>query len=205
MAYTYLDMYNLGSELLNKSGTPYFSEEQSDMFMNIAKNEELGNLIKVFQSTNVLSDKLSPITKSANFSNKTALNFTSDLPDYWHIVSIVAQINFTCKGVTTAEKIRVKPLSLKADNRIYQDPFNKPTKRRLWYKEINNTLTFLTTEASLSGVAEYISTPNKIDSYTTPSGVCEFSDDVCEDIVKKAVKLMEISVNDLQKASIQNQ
>jgi hypothetical protein len=198
---TYQEIYDLEATLLDKSGVAYFDEGESDKFTNLAKDNLVEMLFKEFERTQILSDKLSPLKKSFTFINKISLNPSTDFTNYLYWIDAYATKSIVCSTGTTTEQIPIKPLAKNSSNYIAIDPFNKPSTRTIWMEEVDGLFKFTTTD-TLSGGGMYLKKPLVIDTTNSPNVVCEFNNNVCNEIAIMACILMAQSINDLDRAKI---
>jgi hypothetical protein len=188
--------------LLDKGGSIYFPQSTFDGAATIVAKDVCAELFRQYQETQEYSDKLLPLTFPFSLTQKSAITIATDLPNYWHLISLQGS-TIDCNNNPTWQPI--KPCALKNEASLYNDAFNKPSTRNLWYVETNGKLVLLGVPKIMDVRGQYLIFPNVIDSANNPNTVCQFSDDMCDEITKRATITMLIAVGEIQTATIMQQ
>jgi len=198
---TYGGMYSLFTTLIDKSGSPYLPESEFDEIANDRKNVLMSSLIIDYQKTQSLSDKISPLVTNFTLSNVKQIVPSTDLTSYWHLGSMEGLSVYKCGTKTKQEWYPI--VALEGMSVISSDPFNKASERNLYYVESNDLLALLpSTGYDVSGW--YFKQADVINSAGSPTTVCQFKDDVCEEIVRLAVVEYSLTLNNMPMGQAQN-
>lgn len=197
---TFLEMYNLSNSILDKSGSPYFTELEFDNFCNIAYNDWIEQEHDVFEQTGEHSVKLQkllvPYTKVG-----TEISLTTDITNFRYLYRINGEFTDSCDGkvVRNIRKAQLDDIDV-----MNQDPFNKPiTKEPLYIYNAGNKISVYPNANSIN--ITYLREPQRINADTNPSGVFELADYIAEEIVQMAVKKMDVNTENYQQAQALNQ
>jgi hypothetical protein len=196
---TFEQMFNLSNSLLDKVGSPYFTESEFDDFCNIAYNDWIEQEYNKFEINHEHSVKLDrllvPYTKIG-----TEIFLTTDITNFRYLARINGEFNDTCDGLVTRNIRQAKNNNIDV---LKQDPFNRPTtKEPLFFITAGPKIEVLPTANRVNIV--YVRDPQKINSDTNPTGVFELPDYLAEEIVEMAVRKQDVNTENYNQANAIN-
>ena len=200
---TFIEMYNLSNSILDKSGSPYFTELEFDNFCNIAYNDWIEQEHDVFEQTGEHSVKLQRLLV-AYTKVGTEISLSTDIANFRYLYRINGVFTSVCNGVSKIETRNIRKAQLDDIDVMNQDPFNKPIAREpLYIYNAGQKISVYPNADSIN--ITYLREPQRINADTNPSGVFELPDYLAEEIVEMTVKKLNVNTENYNQAQALNQ
>ena len=200
---TFQQMYEMGNQLLDKSGSPYIPEVQFDALANIAYNDWLLQWYRLAETNHEVKRRLLHLYKKYSVLNSQTINLTSNVTDFMFLLSINGKFRKDCNGVITYPVVNIRPAEFDDIDVMQNDPFNKGVDSDPTYtfdvSGANKLIKVFSDTVPVELSIVYLKTPQVINSDSTPSVVFEAPDFAAQEVVMMAVKKQEVVIENYQR------
>ena len=200
---TFQQMYDMGNQLLDKSGSPYIPESQFDSLANIAYNDWVTQWYRVSETNHEVKRRLLHLYKKYSVLNSSTINLTTNVTDFLYLMGINGKFRKDCNNVISYHTVNVRPAVFDDIDVMQNDPFNKGIDEDPTYTfDVSGASKLIkvysdTTPVELSIV--YLKTPQVINSDSTPLVQFEAPDFIAQEVVMLTVKKQEVVIENYQR------
>lgn len=198
---TFLEMYNMSNTLLDKAGSPYFTESEFDIFCNIAYNFWIGQAYAELEITQGNKVRLKDLYKPFSKVGSNTVVFPTDIADFRYLIRFNGVFSHCGENIIR----NIKPVRNNDIDILNVDPFNKPIATDPLYivTSSGGLSRFEIYPTPISYSLTYIREPQVIDSNGSPSTVFELPDYLAQQIVSLATYKEEINVENYNRVQFQ--
>jgi len=205
MAYTFIQLYQLHRTLADKSGSPYFPEEQFDEIFNVKYDDFVTDECKKSEQNQEHTVRIHGLYKTFTKANANTLIIPDDVPAYRYLLRFNSKYRKVCGSKITYPVVTIRKAPNNNVDVMQNDPFNKGIDADPTYvlteaggKKIYQVMSE-TVPLELGGT--YVRFPAKMDSENTPAGVFELDDYVAEAIVKAVTFRTDVIIENMPRAA----
>ena len=202
-------MYDLGMTLLDKSGSPYFPEDQFDEVSSMKYNDFVTDECKKAEEGQEHTVRIHALYRPFTKANSNVIVIPDDVPAYRYLLRIKSKYKLTCGSRITYPEPPIRKAPSNNVDVMQQDPFNKGIDADPLYKLDfaggKKTYQILSDTVPLEINGMYVKTPQKIDSANNPNTVFELEDYIAEAIVRATVFRTDVIIENFQRAAAESQ
>lgn len=201
MSYTYGQMQTDFQNVIDKSGSDWFTPTEQDMWLNKAQDEYILSFDYTnFERDERMREELTPLVSPPTTFNNTLTINLSTLPTFQYVLSVSAVIptQDVFGNSTGTVNVSVQPRPIDKFMKNLTNSFTQPTQNDPVYQQWTSlgVKTLTVYAGSYNGVASvpntvtilYLNTPATINGTSSSGTAMVFSDDVCRKIIDLAAR-----------------
>lgn len=200
---TFQQMYDMGMQLLDKSGSPYIPEVQFDALANIAYNDWITQWYRAAETNHEVKRRLLHLYKKYSVLNSSTINLTANVTDFMYLLGINGKFRKDCNGVISYPVFNVRPAVFDDIDVMQNDPFNKGIDSDPTYtfdvSGANKLIKVYSGSVPVELSIVYLKTPQVINSDGTPTIQFEAPDYIAQEVVMLSVKKQEVVIENYQR------
>lgn len=205
---TNIQVYEYIIEKLDLSGSPYFTESQTDVFLNECLYEWLNKKCKNAELNEKLRSDLGSITSKKTIIPSSKVIKFSDIENPFYILGALGTYSFSCRGVSTSRERYISPVLIdeyakSIDNADLLNDDYFPGYLR-YSDQSGQVLEIVSKNKPSSLTVFFIKEPILFDCAGKPDDYIELNASQQYEIISMAVEKMSVTRGDFNTANFEN-
>ena len=190
------------------SGSPYFTEGQTDIFLNECLYEWMNKKCKNSELNEKLRSDLGDLTKKKTFVPSSKIVKFSDIENPFYILGAFGTYGFSCNGVSTPRERYISPIQIDEHAKSIDNPDLLSDDYFPGYIRYSDNsgqvLEIISKNKPTSLTVFFIKEPILFDSENKPNEYIELNASQQYEIIGMAVEKMSITRTDFNTAQFEN-